>query len=416
MKRNIIIIVGVVLIFAAVIALLGWQSRTASAATTSRLQTATVQRGTLVATVNAAGNVAAPAQAALSFQTSGRVSQVSVQVGDAVKQGQVLMQLDSTDQQLALKAAQTSLASAQANLDGAKINNGENGDQLTVARAALDKAKVALDQAQAAYNVVAWRPDIGATSQAAALQSASADYQSAKATYESTAAGINDTALRTAAAQLDSAQVAVDQAQANLDKTKIVAPFDGVVSAVNYSTGDSTASSAAVSIVNLSNLQISVTVAEVDLPKIKVGETAQVTYDALPGKTYNARVLQIGPVGTVTQGVVNYPVTVALTDADNAVKPGMTANLAVVVDQRQNVLMVPTRAVRTQGNQKVVTVLYKDQTIAAPVTTGLSNDQFVEITNGLQEGDTVALNSTQTQGANGRGPGGIPGLGLPIGR
>ncbi len=416
MKRSIVIIVGVVLIIAAVIALLGWQSRTAKAATTSRLQTATVQRGTLVATVNAAGNVAAPTQAALSFQTSGRVSRVNVQVGDAVKQGQVLMELDSTDQQLALKTAQTSLASAQASFDAAKISNGENGDQLTAARAALDKAQVALDQAQAAYNIVAWRPDIGATSQAAALQSATVDYQSALATFKSTAAGINDTALRTAAAQLDSAQVAVDQAQVNLTRTKIVAPFDGVVSTVNYSMGDSTGSSAAVGIVNLSNLQISVTVAEVDLPKIKVGETAQVTYDALPGKTYNARVLQIGPVGTVTQGVVNYPVTVALTDADSAVKPGMTANLAVAVDQRQDVLIVPTRAVRTQGNQKVVTVLNKDQTIVAPVTTGLSNDQSVEITNGLQEGDVVVLNATQTQGANSRAPGGAPGLGFPIGR
>jgi HlyD family secretion protein len=94
----------------------------------------------------------------------------------------------------------------------------------------------------------------------------------------------------------------------------------------------------------------------------------------------------------------------------------MTANLAVAVDQRQNVLMVPTRAVRTQGNQKVVTVLNKDQTIAVPVTTGLANDQFVEITKGLQEGDVVVLNATQTQGTNGRGPGGIPGLGFPIGR
>ncbi len=427
-KRNVFIVAGAAIIVVALVALFGWRNLTASAATTgSRLQTATIQRGTLVATVSAAGNVAAPQQAALVFQTGGRVSKVNVQVGDAVKAGQVLMELDSTDQQLALKTAQTSLTSAQASYDAAKISNSQNGNQLTVARAALDKAKVTLDQAQAAYNAVAWRPDVGMTSQAATLQTAYLDYQSALATYQSTAAGINDTALRTAAAQLDSAQVAVDQAQVNLNRTKIVAPFDGVVSGVNYSAGDSTgssssggstptaSSSAAVNVVNLNNLQISVSVAEVDLPKLKVGETTQVTFDALPGKTYNARVLLIGPVGTVTQGVVNYPVTVALTDADSAVKPGMTANLSVVVDQRQNVLLAPTRAVRTQGNQKVVTVLYKDQTISASVSTGLSNDQFVEITNGLQEGDVVVLNQTQTQGTN-RGPGGIPGLGFPVGR
>ncbi len=417
LKRSVVIVLGVVLIIAAVAGLFGWQSLTASAATTtSRLQTATVQRGTLVATVNAAGNVASPRQSALSFSASGRVSKVNVQVGDTVKQGQVLAELDSTDQQLALRAAQTSLASAQASYDAAKIANAQNPDQLAVAQAALDKAKVALDQAQAAYNIVAWRPDIGMTSQAAALQSASLDYQSALATYESTAAGINDTALRTAAAQLQSAQVAVDQAQVNLDRTKIVAPYDGVVSAVNYSTGDSTGSSAAISIVNLSNLQISVTIAEVDLPKIKIGETAEVTFDALAGKTYQARVMQIGPVGAVTQGVVNYPVTMALTNADSAVKPGMTANLLVAVDQRENVLIVPTRAVRTQGNQKIVNVLNGDKTVATPVTTGLSNDQYVEITSGLTQGDVVVVNQTQTQGTNGRGPVGVPGLGFPIGR
>ncbi len=417
MKRSFVIVVGVVLIVAAVAALFGWQNLTASAATsTSRLQTATVQRGTLVATVNAAGNVATPRQSALSFPTSGRVSKVYVQVGDTVKQGQVLAELDSTDQQLALRSAQTNLASAQASYDAAKIANAQNPDQLAVARAALDKAKVALDQAQAAYDIVAWRPDIGMTSQSAALQTASLDYQSALATYQSTAAGINDTALRSAAAQLETAHVAVEQAQANLDKTKIVAPYDGVVAAVNYSTGDSTGSSAAVSVVNLSNLQIGVTIAEVDLPKIKIGETADVTFDALPGKTYQARVTQIGPVGAVTQGVVNYPVTVALTNADNTVKPGMTANLAVTVEQRENVLMVPTRAVRTQGNQKIVNVLNKDQTVAKPVTTGLSNDQSVEITSGLEQGDVVVVNQTTTQGTNGRGPVGVPGLGFPIGR
>ncbi len=429
MKRNGFIIGGVVVIVLAVAALFGWQTLTANAAaSTSRLQTTTVQRGTIVATVSAAGNVSAPQQAALGFQTTGRVAQVNVQVGDPVKKGQVLMELDTTDQQLALKTAQANLASAQANYDSAKAKNGTNSDQVIAAKAAVDKAAATLQQAQAAYDKIggASNPSIGMSSQAVTLQQATDDYKSAVANYNITVSGINDTAMRTAQAQLDSSQIALQQAQANLDKAKIVAPFDGVVSAVNFNVGDSTGgnaasasasgtsssgtgasgSSPAVNIVNLSNLQVNVTVAEVDLPKIKVGETTQVTFDALPGKTYNATVKEIGPAGTVTQGVVNYPVTVALTDADQSVKPGMTANLNIIVAQQDNALIVPTRAVRNQGNQKVVTVLYKGQTIQDPVTTGLSNDQSIQITSGLNEGDVVVLNQAQSQGNSSRGTGG----------
>ncbi len=430
MKRNVVIISGAVVILLAVGALFGWRTLTASAATTSRLQTTTVQRGTLVASVDAAGNVSAPEQAALSFQTSGRVAEVDVQVGDSVKKGQTLMKLDTTDLQLALKTAQANLANAQANFDAAKAKDATNANQIIAAKAAVDKAQSVMQQAQAAYDRVggASNPNIGMMSQSVTLQQATDDYQSALANYQVTLGTINNTALRSAQAQLDSAQVAVQQAQSNLDKATLVAPFDGVVSAVNYTVGASTGSGssssststggAAVTISNLSNLQIQVQVAEVDVPKIKVGQTAQVTFDALPGKTYNGKVISIDPVGTVTQGVVNYPVTVAMTDADNAVKPGMTANLAVTVDERTDALILPTRAVRTQGTQKVVSVLYKGETIQVPVTTGLSNDQSVEITSGLQPGDVVVLNqaTTSTSGA-GRGiGGGFPGGGVIFGR
>ncbi len=462
MKRSGMLIGGAVVIVLAIAGLFGWQTLSASAAAANNhLQTATVQRGTLVATVDAAGNVSAPESAALSFQTSGRVAQVNVQVGDQVKQGQVLTSLDTSDLQLALQAAQASLASAQANYDqtqsnlqlavktaqanlanaqanydSAKAKDSTNSQQLIAAKATLDKSASALQQAQAAYDKIggASNPSIGMTQQSVALQQASDDYQSALANYNITAAGINHTALEAAQAQLDSAQVAVEQAQSNVNtslrvaqatldnakvavsqaesnlaKAKIVAPFDGVVSAVNVAVGDSSGGSSgspAVSVANLSNLEVQVTIAEVDLPKIKVGETAQMTMDALPGKTYTAKVVKIDPVGTITQGVVNYPVIVGITTSDGSIEPGMTANLSVVVDQRNNALIVPARAVRTQGNQKMVTVLYKGQTIQVPVTTGLTNDQSIQITSGLNQGDVVVLNQTQTQTSSGRGFGG----------
>jgi RND family efflux transporter MFP subunit len=326
------------------------------------------------------------------------------------------MSLDSADLQLALKTAQTNLATAQANLDSAKIKASQNVNQLIVAKTALDKAAVALQQAQAAYDTIAWRPDVGMTTQAATLQSASADYRSALANYNITASSISDdSALRTAQAQVDQAQISLSQAQGNLSKADLVSPINGTVSTVSYNVGD-TPSGTAVVVADLSQIQVKVTIAEVDISKIKGGQTAQMTLDALPGKTYTATVASIAPVGTITQGVVNYSVTVKLTDSDGDVLPGMTANLAIEVDRRTNVLLAPLRAIKTQGNQKVATVLYKGQQISTPVTTGLSNDTQVEITSGLQEGDEVVIGTTTTTQRGGGGGGVIfGGFGRPPG-
>jgi HlyD family secretion protein len=461
MRRKIIIIGVVILSLLIGGGVYLWQSQSARTTTAASVQTTTLRRGSLVATVSAAGNVSAVNQVAVAFQTSGVVAKLNVAVGDAVKKDQVLMELDSTDLNLAFRNAQTNLASAQAsyeqttaglnyalrnaqsslasskaNLDAAKAKNDQNPNSLIVAKAAVDKATVTLQQAQGEYNKIAWRADVGMTSQAATLQQATIDYQSTLASYKMTEVTINDSALkqvqtqyasdqialeqaqknldttlRTAQASLDNAKLALEQAQRNLDKAKVVAPFDGVAAAVNYSLGDSAGSSAAVTVVNLANLQIKVTVAEVDLAKIKTGNPAQVTLDALPGKTYTAQVTAISPAGTVTQGVVNYPVILALTDADNAIKPGMTVNLTIEVERRDNVLLIPTRAVRTQGNQKIVTVRVKDQSIQKNVTTGLSNDTAIEITSGLQEGDVVVVNQTTTRTGNVPGGMGIPGMG-----
>lgn len=465
MQRKFLII-GIVVALALVgVGAYVWQSQSARTTTAASIQTTTVRRGSLAASVSAAGNVSAVNQVAVAFQTSGVVARVNVAVGDAVKKDRVLMELDSADLNLALKTAQTNLASAQAsyeqttaelnyalrnaqssqvsskaNLDAAKAQHAQNPNSLLIAKAALDKATVTLQQAQGEYNKIAWRADVGMSSQATTLQQATIDYQSALASYKMTEVTINDTALkqaqtqydstqvaleqaqrnldttfRTAQAQLDNTKLALEQAQRNLDKAKIVAPFDGIVAAVNYSVGDLAGSSAAVTVVDLAHLQIKVTVAEVDVEKIKIGNPAQVTLDALPGKTYTAQVTAISPAGTVTQGVVNYPVILALTDADNAIKPGMTANLTIEVERRDNVLMIPTRAVRTQGNQKIVTIQKDGQLVQTRVSTGLSNDSSIEITNGLQEGAVVVINQTTTRTGNVPGGMGIPGMGGPGG-
>ncbi len=459
MKRN-VLIPSIIVIVLAVVGFIVWQRVTASATNSSvKVQTTSVQLGTLAASVSAAGNISAPSQVALAFTSSGRVAQVNVKVGDLVKKNQVLLELDATDLNLSLKTAQVgltsaqasydqtkadlqfalrdaqaNLTSAQASLDAAKAANAQNPNSLIVAKANLDTATITLHQAQAAYDQVAWQPNVGMSTQATTLQSATIAYQSALASYKIAAAAINDSALKqaqasfanaqtaveqaqkdldtklvSAQATLDNAQVALTQAQRNLDNTKLVAPFDGAIAAVNFGVGD-TASGTAVTLVDLSQLQVKVTIAEVDIAKIKVGQTAALTMDALSGKTYNAQVIAISPVGAVTSGVVNYTTTLALTDADNSIKPGMTANLTIEVERHDNVLLVPLRAVKTQGNQKVVTVQAQGQLVVTKVTTGLSNDTSIEITSGLQAGEVVLINQTTTR-TNTNAGGGILGIG-----
>ncbi len=463
MKRKTILI-GIILVLALIAGgVYVWQTQQAKTTAAASVQTTTVKRGSLAATVSAAGNVSAPNSVAAAFESStlevsARVAKVNVKVGDTVKKGDVLMEVDTTNLNLALKTAQSNLASAQVSYDqtkndlnfalrtaqasfdsaktalaAAQANNAQNPNNLIVAKANLDTTEIALKKAQADYNTVAWRGDVGMTTQAATLQTATISYQSALASYKIAAAKINDsdlkaaqatytnaqvaleqaqknleTKLATAQATLDNAKLNVEQAQRALDNAKLVAPYDGVVSAVNYGIGDN-ANGTAVTIVDLSTLQVKVTVAEVDIAKINIGQTATMTLDALTGKTYNAQVIAISPVGSVTSGVVNYAVTLEITNADGSIKPGMTANLTLEVERRDNVLLIPPRAVTTKGNQKVVTVKQKDQTATKVVTVGLSNDSYVEIMDGLQEGDVVVVNTTTTKSTSTGGMG-IPGI------
>jgi membrane fusion protein, macrolide-specific efflux system len=163
-------------------------------------------------------------------------------------------------------------------------------------------------------------------------------------------------------------------------------------------------------------LQVVVNLAEIDSVRVKDNQAAQISLDALPDLALDGKVTQIWPAGVLTQGVVNYPVTVQLTNPPASVKTGMSANVNIVVDERDNVLMVPNRAVRAQGRQKLATVLFEGQQMQVPVQTGLSNDTMTEITSGLKEGDTVVLNTTTTQQPRTGGGFGGPGPGAVFGR
>jgi HlyD family secretion protein len=280
----------------------------------------------------------------------------------------------SSDQE----AKNQSLTQAQSAYNTA-VNN------LNAALAGPDPAKVALDQQQLAV--------------------AQANYNKAQDDLATLQAG--PTAADVAAIK---AKLAVDQAV--LDKLKVLAPFGGTVVAISTTTGDAvTPGTVAVQLADLHTLQVAVSVSEVDINRLKVGQEVDLTLDAVSGKTFTGTVSEIGYLGTTTQGVVNFPVTVVIANPDPALKPGMTASAAVVTDKKTNVLLVPNRAIHVVGGQRTVTVLFEGQQIAVPVQVGLTNDTQSEITGGqLKDGDTLVLNANTAASTNGGGGGGF-GLG-----
>ena len=192
-------------------------------------------------------------------------------------------------------------------------------------------------------------------------------------------------------------------AQATLADYYIRAPFDGVVAKVNVKKGDSagTGDVIATFITNDSIAQLSLN--ELDAAKVKVGQKATLTFDAVSGLNIAGVVSDIDTIGTVTQGVVTYTVKISFATQDPRVKPGMTVSAAIITDVKADVLVVPNSAVKSQGNISYVEVFATPIAQAggtqgvtselAPlqqmVQVGLSNDTLTEITSGLNEGDQV---------------------------
>ncbi len=197
------------------------------------------------------------------------------------------------------------------------------------------------------------------------------------------------------------------------------APFAGIVSAVNVRPGDQVAGSTAlVSLVDPGSVEVEASVDEVDVARLKVGQAARLRLESLPDLPLRGTIKNISPVGTVTQGVVSFKVRVQVDGPPEELRHGMTAVATVVVDRRTNVLLVPNRALRTQGNQRTVDVaLSPEAREQRRVRVGLSDDQFTEVLDGLQEGDVVVVRSTtataqRVPGLTGGGPGGPGGPGF----
>lgn len=341
-----------------------------------------------------------------------------------------------------LAAARSSASSAWARYNDLLAGASEN-ERIQLA-AAVENARVTMQEAQTEYDKVAWRQDVGMTRQAAQLQQSTIAYESALAAYEEAVAPASKADLQSALSQaqtaqqqldellagptavniaaaeaqvasaqsrldtllrgadetdIELAQLAIDQAQltllaARLDliKAELVAPATGTVLQINVDESDRiSAGTVAVTLADLSQLQLTIDVAEVDIPKVNVGQLADVTIDAFPDRVFAGMISGIEPFSDPQEGVIDYPVTVRLIDeALTDVRPGMTAVATLRSEMADARWLVPTTAVQEYNGETVVIKTRDDQTLpVAVVVEGVQGEWTVVRSTLLQNGDEV---------------------------
>jgi HlyD family secretion protein len=461
-KKRVWIFLGSVVVLVAVGLVLARAMAPAASSPGTTAQLGRVTQATLLQTVDSSGSVAPESEAALSFGASGTVSKVNVKPGDRVKKGDVLAELDTSDLALqvaqqeqaylaqqagysmtltpdadAVAAAEAQLASAQAAFQAAQKKYAVNRtDQVAVSCYNLDNVKQTYDDAVNAYNALAqdWRVQVNGSlelsPQKAQLDRAKAAYDKAVIECNLAKSGVNDSNVKSALAQLEQARanletlkspsdrtiekakiqleqarLSLEQTRRTLDDAKIVAPYDGVVTAVNAVVGTPGSGEAIVLLADTSKYHVDVLIDESEVGQVQTGQEAEITLDALPEAKIAGAVSRIDPAGTINQGVVYYKTRIDLDPTNEPLLIDMTANARIILDTHADVLAVPGGAIRSdpQGGYYVNVVTDDGTAQRVDVTTGYTDGDLTEVSGDLQLGQLVFLSEptaqSQQQGA-----------------
>lgn len=321
---------GLVVVAALVLGLALNRSANAAVVPVTRSIAPPAENVTASNTVKTIGNLVSANQASLAFQASGRVKEIDVKEGDQVKAGALLASLDTSMLDLQVAQAQAVLDAATASYQ--KVKDGPTKDDVALAKSNLDRAKAALDQAQSAYDRAGGdsNPYAGMLPQSLALQQAYSAYQGALASFNLTVNHPTATELALAQAQVAQAQAALNLAKQNISNAKIVAPMDGTLLWIGPHVGETAAPGApAITLADLTHMQVQIGVDENTLPLIKVGQTATITLDALPGKTLTGKVSRIEQMATMAAGIISVPATVDIDPTDAPIYPGLSATVEI---------------------------------------------------------------------------------------
>lgn len=248
---------------------------------------------------------------------------------------------------------------------------------------------------------------------------------SARRSIESSQRSLDDTQLtnpidvRSQENTVAQRRAALQDAQANLANYTIRAPFAGIVAKSDIKVGDSASGSTVIATLLTKQSIAQISLNEVEIAQVKVGQKVTLTFDAVEGLTITGRVVEVDSLGTVSQGVVTYGVKIGFDTQDERVRPGMSVSAAVIIDSKQDVLVVPNSAVKSSGGSAYVEMpgdgVTANQLLANSANTtgvalgtapqqqsveiGLVNDSVSEVISGLKEGDIVVVRTVTTSGA-----------------
>ncbi len=306
-------------------------------------QAVKVVRGDLMFTVSGSGTIEVSKERKLAFRNGGKIERIYVDEGDKVSKGDALARLDTSALELALTQAKLSLVQARVARDEAEYNLNQLKDVL---HASHDRVKLA------------------------------------------------EAALSATEEQIAASEQAVAEAQKQLDEGTITAPLDGVVASVDVDEGDNVSTvTTIIHLIDLTSIELVAEVDEIDIPEVKPGQRAIIDVDALPGVPLEGEVTSISPLSIEMAGVVVYEVKIGIGDfIDYELKAGMSASVDIVIDERSNILLVPSRAIKqdSQGNP-VVKVMVDEEIEERPVVIGISDGFDTEVLDGLNEGEVVVI-------------------------
>lgn len=454
MKKTIIIILILAIIGTGIYFGVRFARDNAAKNMASNYQTVTVSRGNLTAIVGATGTVRANQTALVSWQTTGQIDTIHYELGETASADSILAALRKSSLSQNIILAEADLVTAKRNLDtllNSTIAQAQAQANLANTTDALDKAETrreskqfqrasqnTIDEAYANYilaqnNAKEWEkrydlvdhlsPDdpirAGAFAEWAAAKAledrARANWLYVQGLPSGMEIEIADGNLALAQAQYNealrewerlkdgpdpndiaAAEARIAAIEATIDLINLRAPFNGTVTEIRSKTGDQIApGTVSFRIDDLSRLLVDVEIPEIDINRLKTGMTARVSFDAINNKEYEGVITKVAQVANITAGIVNFTVTLELTNADEFVRPGMTAAVNIVVSEIEDVLIIPNRAVRLREGQRVVYVLKPGELIPNPVniTIGSTSDLQSEILEGdVKEGDVIVLN------------------------
>ena len=437
------------------------------------METTTITTGSIVETVDTYGVLEAQPSVTLRWKSDGTVADYDFEIGDAVEEGDVIMDLEASSQDPDILNAYEDLLEAQYELDlitsadsdyqevledlvyqeqmlinkhADKLawNYGESSeDRLDAVRANYMAARAEVWELEAAYEGLSDLDDDDPI-KAEALE----DLEEGKVKRDSLLRALNqivgiqfDIAIETdfneydqqaatvaearvafnnyvdQSEEISAAQAEVQSLQNQVDQAKIIAPSSGTITAIYAVPGEYVEQSeVAVQVDNLDNLIVEVSINEEDVNKIEVGQTAVLTFDAIAKKEYTGFVLSVDQDGTEnSNGVVEYYAEIKMEDTDEDVKPGFTAVVNIVVDSVKEGLLVKNNALIEQEDGTIMLAIIDEdgQFEMIPVEIGAESDAYSEvISDEITDGDEVAILSTTTSGEF---PGGGPMMGGMIG-